>query len=355
MSDALVEWVADDRDGGVIAASTALSRVLEEARTVAPTQTTVLIGGETGTGKGVLAHAIHTLSGRSGPFVQVNCAAIPLSLVESELMGHERGAFTGAVAQRRGRFEFANEGTIFLDEIGELPLQVQPKLLRILQEREFERVGGTRTLRTNARIIAASNRDLKAMVAARTFREDLYYRLSVFPIQLPPLRERGADIVVLARHFTRELALRMSKPVPELDERAIQRLLAYPWPGNVRELQNVIERSVILTRGAELELAALGPGVAESGPPSRGAEAALASRELDGGADQAPASRVRYTANPAPEALADVNRAHILRVLQATNWVVAGPNGAAARLKVKRSTLNFRMRKLGIVRPGAPT
>lgn len=357
MKETQIERVDADRAADVVGASESLMAVLRDVRTVAPTPSTVLIHGETGTGKGVIARAIHDLSGRPGPFVQVNCASIPLNLLESELMGHERGAFTGAVTQRMGRFEHAQDGTIFLDEIGELPLEVQPKLLRLLQDREFERVGGTRTLRANARVVAATNRELMVMVAARTFRADLYYRLSVFPIKVPPLRERPADIVVLTRHFTRTLALRMGKPVPTLGQDVIERLLAHAWPGNVRELQNVIERSIILSRGEELELAALEP-CCQAYDPSQGVTATvLAGSEGSGWPRQAPSSRGLESPShePRSEALAEISRAHILRVLKATNWVIAGPNGAAVRLSMKRSTLIFRMRKLGIVRPGSPT
>lgn len=356
MRDAQVEASDDPREGTVIAVSRALSKVLEDARMVAPTPSTVLIHGETGTGKGVIARAIHDASGRPGGFVQVNCAAIPMSLIESELMGHERGAFTGAVAQRTGRFEVAKDGTIFLDEIGELPLQVQPKLLRILQDREFERVGGSRTLRTNARVVAATNRDLRAMVAAGTFREDLYYRLSVFPVTVPPLRERIPDIVELARHFTRAAALRLGKPVPQVDDVAIGRLLAHGWPGNVRELQNVIERSVILSRGKNLELEPWDCFHAVLDPCEIVVDAAGALRSGDAPAKHHSVNGAeRLSSEFGSETLAEVNRAHILRVLDTTNWVIGGPNGAAAKLGVKRSTLIFRMRKLGIVRPGRVT
>jgi transcriptional regulator with GAF, ATPase, and Fis domain len=326
----------DPEVGALLGNSQHFLRVVEQARTVAPTQSTVLVLGETGTGKEVLARAIHEMSRCTGPFVRVNCAAIPATLLESELMGHERGAFTGAVARRIGRFERAQDGTIFLDEIGELTLELQPKLLRILQEREFERVGGERTMHTNARIVAATNRDLRAMVLSRKFREDLYYRLNVFPVCLPPLRNRETDVVVLARHFVRVLSKRMGRPAPVLTPAVLERILAYDWPGNVRELHNMIERALIVTRGTELELPDFEPlisvNVANStlgdslGDWQRGQPA-----DVDG--------------------LAAVSRAHILRVLRDTNWVIAGPNGAAARLEMKRSTLNFRMRKLGIVRP----
>ena len=308
------------RGTSIVYASTKLARVLDQVRSVAPTDTTVLIQGETGTGKECIARALHEASRRSdGPFVQVNCAAIPAGLLESELMGHERGAFTGAIHRRIGRFELARNGTIFLDEVGELPLELQPKLLRLLQEREFERVGGSETIRSNARVIAATNCDLGQMVRARTFREDLFYRLDVFPIVVPPLRERKRDIPVLANHFAELFAKRMGRPVRRLEPHVLERLVAYSWPGNIRELQNVIERAMILSRDETIDL-----------PP------------LDPPRETFPS-----------DALADVNRAHILHVLRETNWVVAGPSGAAARLQMKRSTLNYRMKQLGIARPSA--
>jgi len=324
---------------GVLGSSAQFAEILEQARTVAPLESTVLILGETGTGKEVIARAIHEMSQRGGPFVRVNCASIPATLLESELMGHERGAFTGAVSQRIGRFERAKDGTIFLDEIGELTLDLQPKLLRLLQEREFERLGGDRTLRTNARVVAATNCNLRAMVRERKFREDLYYRLNVFPISIPPLRRRPGDALQLALHFVRTLSQRMGKPAPALTPAVEQKILGHHWPGNVRELHNMIERALIITRGHELELPdfdSITPLTADDprpDPPGSGdhTSSAIGHCESDG--------------------LAAVNRAHILRVLRDTNWVVSGPNGAAARLQMKRSTLNFRMRKLGIARP----
>jgi formate hydrogenlyase transcriptional activator len=273
--------------------------------------------GETGTGKELVARAVHAASARrDGPFVKVNCAAIPLGLLESELMGHERGAFTGAVATRIGRFELANDGTLFLDEVGELPLELQPKLLRLIQEREFERLGGNRTIRSNARLVAATHRDLRRMVLERTFREDLFYRLSVFPVSLPPLREREGDLPRLVSHLVRELAARMNKDIRKVGAESMARMARYSWPGNVRELQNVLERAVILARGTVLEV------------------------EVPDGSPEAPRS----------SDLAEVSREHILRVLEETRWVVSGPNGAAAKLGLKRSTLHFRMKKLGISR-----
>lgn len=304
---------------GIVGDSDGLDAVLSQVQTVAATDATVLIHGETGTGKELIARAIHQHSDRKqGPFIKVNCGAIPTGLLESELMGHERGAFTGAVAQRIGRFELAHDGTLFLDEIGEIAPELQPKLLRLLQEREFERVGGTRTVRSNARLIAATNRDLAAMVRARTFREDLYYRLNVFPVVLPALRERRQDIPALAEHFVARVAARMSKSVRAITQEDLARLQNYTWPGNIRELENVIERAMILSQGPTLQI----PLLHNATTP----ETSI----LDGGD------------------LASVNRAHIISVLEATGWVVSGPHGAAARLGVKRSTLNYRMRKLGI-------
>ncbi|HSU39982.1 MAG TPA: sigma-54 dependent transcriptional regulator [Polyangiaceae bacterium] len=304
---------------GIVGQSRALDAALAEVRIVASTDSTVLVYGETGTGKELVARAIHDLSERrQGPFVKVNCGAIPTGLLESELMGHEKGAFTGAIAQRIGRFELAHGGTLFLDEIGEIALELQPKLLRLLQEREFERVGGTRTVRSNVRVLAATNRDLQAMVRQRTFREDLYYRLNVFPITLPPLRTRRQDIPALVDHFVTQSAKRLKKEIPVVTANAMQHLQRYNWPGNVRELENVVERAMILARGPALEF-----------PPLY--NAALAEHDEEAGDD-----------------LAAVNKAHILGVLEATGWIVAGPHGAAARLGVKRSTLNYRMKKLGI-------
>jgi transcriptional regulator with GAF, ATPase, and Fis domain len=280
--------------------------------------------GETGTGKELIARAVHDSSDRSdGPFIKVNCGAIPAGLLESELMGHERGAFTGAIAQRIGRFEQAQDGTLFLDEIGEIALDLQPKLLRLLQERGFERVGGTRTIRSNARVIAATNRDLAAMVKSRTFREDLYYRLNVFPITLPPLKDRPQDIPSLAEHFMNRVAARLKKDVQKISAATMTNLTEYDWPGNIRELENVLERAVILAKGPTLEILPL-----------------------------ASASNGR---RPHADDLATLNRAHILGVLEAAHGIVAGADGAAARLGMKRSTLNYRMKKLGIIRERAPS
>jgi formate hydrogenlyase transcriptional activator len=257
--------------------------------------------------------------------VRLNCAAIPTGLLESELFGHEKGAFTGAIAQRIGRFELANRGTVFLDEIGEIPLELQPKLLRVLQEREFERLGSAKTLRTDARLIAATNKDLAALVEEQKFRQDLFYRLNVFPIRVPPLRERREDIPTLVRHFAQQFARRMKKRIETIPADTMDMLVAYDWPGNVRELQNLIERAVILSHGPSLEVPAM----------------ALQPR--------AAAS----AATPGPQTLEDSDRRHIISTLESTNWVIGGPKGAAARLGLKRSTLQFRMRKLGIARPAA--
>ncbi len=309
----------------IVGNSPALRRLLKQVETVAPTDSTVLVYGETGTGKELIARAIHDLSGRrSGTFVKLNCAAIPTGLLESELFGHERGAFTGAVAQRIGRFELANRGTIFLDEVGEIPLELQPKLLRVLQEREFERLGSSRTLRSDARLIAATNRDLGTMVEEKAFRADLYYRLNVFPIHVPPLRERAEDIPSLVRHFVQQFARQMNRSIDTIPAESMVALRRYPWPGNIRELQNLIERAVILSPGAVLRVPV---------------------EEL-----KAPASVDAVSNSDTQRTLADAERAHILAVLDETKWVLAGDSGAAVRLGMNRSTLRFRMKKLGIER-----
>ena len=311
----------------IIGRSKALSRVLREIQTVAPTDSTVLISGETGSGKELVARAIHQLSTRvNHAFVKLNCAAIPTGLLESELFGHEKGAFTGAINQRIGRFELANRGTVFLDEVGEIPLELQPKLLRVLQEREFERLGSTRTLRTDARLIAATTRDLAALAEEQKFRQDLFYRLNVFPITVPPLRDRREDIPMLVRHFAQQFARRMKKNVETIPSETMEVLTRYEWPGNIRELQNLIERAVILSTGPTLDVPV------DALNPRR--STAVAGAKGERGA----------------ETLEDADRRHIIAALERTNWVLAGPNGAAARLGVKRSTLQFRMRKLGIVR-----
>jgi len=307
----------------IVGKSAVLRRVLKNAETVAPTDSTVLIYGETGTGKELIARAIHNLSPRRAKaFVKLNCAAIPTGLLESELFGHEKGAFTGAIAQRIGRFELANAGTVFLDEVGEIPLDLQTKLLRVLQEREFERLGSSRTLRTDARLIAATNRDLTAMVDEQKFRADLFYRLNVFPIHVPPLHERPEDIPLLVRHFVEHYARRMNRAIETIPSEAMETLTRYRWPGNIRELQNLIERAVILSPGLVLRVP-------------------LGDLELRVAAGQH---------NGKPQTLEEAERGHIVATLTDTKWVVAGARGAAARLGMNRSTLQFRMKKLGIVR-----
>jgi formate hydrogenlyase transcriptional activator len=313
----------------IVGKSETLRRVLNEVETVAPTDSTVLIYGETGTGKELIARAVHNLSSRaSSSFVKLNCAAIPTGLLESELFGHEKGAFTGAIAQRVGRFELAHRGTVFLDEIGEIPLELQPKLLRVLQEREFERLGSSRTLRTDARLIAATNRDLGAMVEAQKFRSDLYYRLNVFPVRVPTLRERPEDIPLLVRHFVQQFSRRTNRNIDTIPSETMTALVRYDWPGNIRELQNVIERAVILSKGPVLKVAA------DDLKPRTTSES-----DRDGGVESN--GNIR-------DVLEDAERKQILSALEQTNWVVAGPNGAAARLGMKRSTLQSHMQKLGV-------
>jgi formate hydrogenlyase transcriptional activator len=305
----------------IIGASRALQEVLELVRTVGPTDSTALIEGETGTGKELIARAIHEHSTRRDrPFIKQNCAAIPLGLLESELFGHERGAFTGAVARKVGRFEAADCGTLFLDEIGDIPLELQPKLLRVLQGGEFERLGSTQTRWANVRLVAATNKDLGKLVAQNQFRNDLYYRLNVFPILLPPLRDRRGDIPSLVRHFVGIYAERMNKQIEGIPTEALGALAGHSWPGNIRELQNFIERSVILTEGNILS------------PPLEGLRQAAG---LESGE---------------PITMEEAERVHIRKTLEETNWVIAGPRGAAVRLGMKRSTVYFRMRKLGISR-----
>ncbi len=323
---------ADKKLDEIIGKSAALRCVLGQVGIVAPTESTVLIYGETGTGKELVARALHNLSPRrSNAFVKVNCAAIPAGLLESELFGHEKGAFTGAIAQRIGRFELANRGSVFLDEIGDVSLELQPKLLRVLQEREFERLGSTRTLRTGARLIAATNRDLATMVMEQKFRSDLFYRLNVFPIRVPPLRERREDIPTLVNHFVLQFARHMNKRIESITSETMSALCNYRWPGNIRELQNVVERAVILSSGPVLkvalsDLSAAGGLIKESDP---------AKPENQG-------NLRRF--------LEETERQRILEVLDETRWVIAGPRGAAAHLGVKRSTLQARILKLGIAR-----
>jgi len=310
----------------IVGESLVLRQVLQQIEIVAPTDSTVLIQGETGTGKELLARAIHSLSRRkSRTFVKVNCAAIPSGLLESELFGHEKGAFTGAIAQKIGRFELANGGTLFLDEVGEVPLELQSKFLRVLQEQEFERVGGTRTIRVDVRLVAATNRDLSAMVAAREFRSDLYYRVNVFPIVSPPLRERPGDIARLVPYFTQKFGRRMKKTIGTIPAATMAALSQYHWPGNVRELENFIERAVILTRGSALDAPLADLKQRDREPP--------------------PADTLEATT------LEDAEREHIRRALQQSNWHVGGPSGAAVKLGMKRTTLQSKIVKLGIRRP----
>jgi len=306
----------------VIGNSPALEAVLEQVERVAPTDSTVLIQGENGTGKELVAHAIHNLSSRCGrPFVRLNCAAIPLDLLESELFGHEKGAFTGAITHKIGRFELANKGTLFLDEVGDIPPALQPKLLRVLQEQEFERLGSTQTHHVDVRLVAATNRDLTEMVNRGEFRSDLYYRLNVFPLLLPPLRERREDIPALVTHFVEILGRRMGKPIEEIPAETMSALGSYQWPGNVRELQNLIERAVILSND----------GVLPNPLPAVGTHGA--------------------TISPAVTTLRDSERTLILHTLERVGWVIGGPKGAAAELGLKRTTLIHKMHKLGISRP----
>src|SRR5215813_1299492 len=304
----------------IVGRSATLQDVLRQVEIVAPTNSGVLILGETGTGKELIARAIHNLSTRRDrPFLKINCAAIPSGLLESELFGHERGAFTGAIMRKSGRFEAADKGTLFLDEVGDIPLELQPKLLRVLQEHEFERLGSTRTQQVDIRVVAATHRDLKQMVEDGKFRSDLYYRLQVFPLSLPALRERRTDIPLLVRHFVNQSARRMNRSIATISPEAIEALTKYSWPGNVRELQNFIERAVILSPGNVLR------------PP-------LA--ELKESAVQTPSSEL--------STLEEMEREHVLRAIRASHWVLGGPNGAAARLGMKRTTLAYRIRKLNI-------
>jgi formate hydrogenlyase transcriptional activator len=309
----------------IVGESAALRRVLKEVETVAPTDSTVLIIGETGTGKELIARALHHHSARrERTFVKLNCAAIPSGLLESELFGHEKGAFTGAIMQKVGRFELAHQGTLFLDEVGDIPQELQPKLLRVLQEQEFERLGSTKTIRVQVRLVAATNRDLPSMVESGQFRRDLYYRLNVFPIVLPPLRERPGDIPRLVRHMAQKFARRMGRRIETISAEVMDALVRYGWPGNVRELENVIERAVILSPGTELLIPA---------------------------GDWAPARAPLPKLDDGEATLSEAERQHILRALREANWVLGGPNGAAARLGVKRTTLQSKMKKLGISRP----
>jgi formate hydrogenlyase transcriptional activator len=307
----------------VIGNSPALESVLEQVERVAPTDSTVLIHGETGTGKELIARAIHNISSRCGrSFVKLNCAAIPLDLLESELFGHEKGAFTGAIAQKIGRFELADKGTLFLDEVGDIPPALQPKLLRVLQEQEFERLGSTRTHQVDVRLVAATNRDLVDMVKEREFRSDLYYRLNVFPVVLPPLRERREDIPALVTHFVEMFSRRMGKEIDHIPEDTLAALSSYHWPGNIRELQNLIERAVILSNDRVLPNPLPAAGTYD------------------------------VASDAAATTLRDSERNLILRTLEAVRWVIGGPEGAASKLGLKRTTLIHKMKRLGISRPG---
>ena len=307
----------------IVGNSAALEAVLARVERVAPTDTTVLIQGETGTGKELVAQAIHNLSPRYGrPYIKLNCSAIPLNLLESELFGHEKGAFTGAIAQKLGRFQLADKGTLFLDEIGDIPAALQPKLLRVLQEQEFERLGSGRTHKVDIRLIAATHRDLGQMVKRNEFRSDLYYRLNVFPIEVPPLRERREDIVPMVMHFVNHCCRRMGKVISEVPPETLCSFRAYSWPGNIRELKNLIERAVILSTNGVLP-------------------------------NPLPATEVKPTTRiiSNPTTLRDSNRALILETLESVAWVIGGANGAAAKLGLKRTTLITKMKKLGISTP----
>jgi formate hydrogenlyase transcriptional activator len=317
------ESMVEDCFEGIVGSNARLRAVLEDVQIVAPVDSTVLILGETGTGKELIARAIHDLSPRKNhAFVKVNCAAIPLGLLESELFGHERGAFTGAIAQKIGRFELANKGTLFLDEIGDIPLALQPKLLRVLQEQEFERLGSTRTQKVDVRVLAATNADLAPMVAEKKFRSDLYYRLNVFPIGVPPLRDRRDDIPRLVRHFANKYARRMEKHIETVSRKTMEALCRHAWPGNIRELQNLMERAVLLSSGPSLRVPLTDiRTVFDLGTTSDGS------------------------------ALEQVERELILSALRESNWVVGGTRGAAARLRLNRTGLAYKMKKFGISRP----
>ncbi len=308
---------------GIVGANSRLKAVIENIQIVAPADSTVLILGETGTGKELIARAIHDLSPRKNyPFIKVNCAAIPSGLLESELFGHEKGAFTGAIAQKIGRFELANKGTLFLDEIGDIPLELQPKLLRVLQEQEFERLGSTRTQRVDVRVVAATNANLAPMVAEKKFRSDLFYRLNVFPITVPPLRERRDDVERLVRHFANKYAERMGKRIVSIPKATMEALRRHTWPGNIRELQNLMERAVLLSPGPQLRV------------PLTDIVVPLAVND-----------------DVQSNAIEQVEREMIVRALQESNWVVGGVRGAAARLRLNRTGLAYKMKKFGISRP----
>ena len=316
---------------GIVGRSDALRYVLAKVQQVAPSTTTVLLQGETGVGKDLVAHALHSLSPRGKrPLVKLNCAALPLSLVESELFGHEKGSFTGATALRKGRFEIADGGTLFLDEVGELPLELQAKLLRVIQDGEFERVGGTATLKVDVRLVAATNRRLDEEVKAGRFRQDLWYRLNVFPITVPPLRQRPEDVPLLVRHFVDKHCRRLGRPTLEVSVATLNDLAAHEWPGNIRELESVVERAVLSSPGPALRVADLG--------------------------DRRPAARGEVSdaqARPDTRTLEENERDHIVATLERTSWRIAGEGGAAALLAINPSTLRSRIQKLGIVRPGS--
>jgi formate hydrogenlyase transcriptional activator len=333
----------------IVGQSPTIKKVLKSVETVAPTDSTVLIWGETGTGKELVARAIHNLSGRKkGTFIKINCAAIPTGLLESELFGHEKGAFTGALNQRIGRFELADGGTLFLDEVGDIPADLQAKLLRVLQEQEFERLGGNKTIKVDVRLVAATNRDLAQMVADRTFRSDLYFRLNVFPVSLPALRERSGDVELLVRHFVDRCARKMNKKIDSIAAETMEALRAYSWPGNVRELESVCERAVILAQGSTLEIPTTELRAPVPVPSPRVEAAPNGTARPSGPAPQAPAP-----AEPSSSStLADIERESILKALQECGWRVGGPKGAAARLGLSRTTLQGKMQRFGIARPG---
>jgi formate hydrogenlyase transcriptional activator len=354
---------------GIVGQSSALRQVLRLVETVATSDSTVLLLGETGTGKELIASALHARSPRQErALVKLNCAAIPGGLLESELFGHERGAFTGAITQKVGRLEFANQGTLFLDEVGDIPLELQPKLLRVLQEREFERLGSTRTTKVDVRLVAATHRDLEGMMAENQFRSDLYYRLNVFPIRIPPLRERPEDIPLLVGHFTDKYARRMGKQIDTIPARVLRNLMGWHWPGNVRELENVVERAVILTTGDTLEISVpQWRNAGASGAPAKDGnldDQERMARILKSLVERAvmltpenslPVSPSELTNNGASATPANAGNLDeqqtIVRILRETKGRVGGANGAAARLGLKRTTLIARMKKLGIVRP----
>jgi formate hydrogenlyase transcriptional activator len=342
--------------GEIVGESAVLRRVLKQVEAVAPTDSTVLILGETGTGKELIARALHALSPRrERTFVKLNCASIPTGLLESELFGHEKGAFTGAIAQKIGRFELAHQGTLFLDEVGDIPPELQPKLLRALQEQEFERLGSTRTVSVNVRLVAATNRDLAQMVGDGRFRSDLYYRFNVFPVVLPPLRDRPDDIPRLVRHFTQRFARRMGRRIETISSAIMDALVRYPWPGNVREMQNVIERAVILSRGSALQIPLGDLETSDRKSEAGGRKSGVRTQKSEVGSQGSAGDGGALISDLRPPAsgltLADAEREHILSVLSETGWVVGGPKGTAVRLGMKRSTLQKKMKKLGISRP----